>query len=84
MEQQLNTFKELFPILNDGGIYIVEDIESSYLNMYGGGYKRRGTFVEFSKNIIDFINANHSDFKILNQIGIQRILSSFIFIIMLL
>lgn len=65
MEQQLNTFKELFPILNDGGIYIVEDIESSYLNMYGGGYKRRGTFVEFSKNIIDFINANHSDFKTL-------------------
>ncbi|MDC6466086.1 hypothetical protein PQZ36_00820 [Flavobacteriaceae bacterium] len=62
MDQQLNTFKELFPILNDGGIYVVEDIESSYLNMYGGGFKRRGTFVEFSKNIIDYINANHSDF----------------------
>ncbi len=63
MDQQLNTFKILFPILNDGGIYIVEDIESSYQNMYGGGPNRRGTFVEFSKKIIDYINANHSDFS---------------------
>ena len=62
MEQQLNTFKILFPILNDGGIYIVEDVESSYQNMYGGGPKRNGTFIEFSKNLIDLINANHSDF----------------------
>lgn len=62
MEQQLNTFKILFPILSDGGIYIVEDIESSYQNMYGGGPKRNGTFIEFSKNLIDLINANHSDF----------------------
>jgi len=62
MEQQLNTFKILFPILNDGGVFIVEDIESSYRNMYGGGPKRSGTFIEFSKNIVDSINANHSDF----------------------
>lgn len=62
MEQQLNTFDILFPILNDGGIFIVEDIESSYRNMYGGGPKRNGTFIEFSKNIVDSINANHSDF----------------------
>ena len=62
MDQQLNTFKILFPILNEGGIYVVEDVESSYQNMYGGGPKRKGTFIEFSKNLIDKINANHSDF----------------------
>ena len=62
MTQQLNTFNILFPILNDSGIYIVEDTESSYQNMYGGGPKRKGTFVEFSKTLIDDINANHSDF----------------------
>ena len=65
MEQQLNTFRILFPILNDGGIYVVEDIESSYQNMYGGGPNRKGTFVEFSKKVIDYINANHSDFSTL-------------------
>jgi hypothetical protein len=65
MDQQLNTFKILFPILNEGSIYVVEDVESSYKNMYGGGPKRRGTFIEFSKNIIDFLNANHSDFSTL-------------------
>jgi hypothetical protein len=62
MSQQINTFKLLFPILSEGGIYICEDIESSYQNMYGGGPKRSGTFIEFSKNLIDVINANHSHF----------------------
>tara|TARA_S200000501_G_C20786826_1_gene727588 strand:- start:584 stop:1396 length:813 start_codon:yes stop_codon:yes gene_type:complete len=66
MEQQLNSFKILFPKVKDGGVYIVEDIESSYQNMYGGGPKRRGTFIEFSKNIVDYMNANHSDFNTLN------------------
>jgi len=62
MDQQLKTFKVLFPILNEEGIYVVEDVESSYQNMYGGGPKRNGTFIEYSKNLIDKINANHSDF----------------------
>ena len=31
--------------------------------MYGGGPNRSGTFIEFSKKIIDYINANHSDFS---------------------
>ena len=66
MEQQINTFEILFPIINDGGIYIVEDTESSYQNMYGGGPKRNGTFIEYSKKLIDSINANHSDFSTLS------------------
>ena len=67
MEQQLNSFEILFPKLKEEGIYVVEDIESSYLNMYGGGPKRRGTFVEYSKNLIDSINANHSDFSTIKE-----------------
>jgi hypothetical protein len=66
MEQQINTFEILFPIISNGGVYIVEDTESSYQNMYGGGPKRGGTFIEFSKKLIDSINANHSDFSTLS------------------
>lgn len=62
MEQQINSFEILFPTLKDGGIYICEDVESSYRNMYGGGPKRAGTFIEYCKDLIDKLNANHSDF----------------------
>jgi hypothetical protein len=30
-----------------------------------GGYKRRGTFMEYTKNLIDCLNAYHSEQKIL-------------------
>ena len=72
MEQQINTFEILFPILNQGGIYICEDVESSYQNMYGGGPKRRGTFIEYSKNLIDKLNANHSHFFTLKPSALSK------------
>lgn len=72
MKQQINTFEILFPILNEGGIYICEDTESSYQNMYGGGPKRRGTFIEYSKNLIDVINANHSHFNSLKPTELSK------------
>ena len=72
MDQQINTFEALFPILSDGGIYICEDIESSYQNMYGGGPKRKGTFIEYCKNLIDVINANHSHFFTLKPNSLSK------------
>lgn len=72
MEQQINTFEVLFPTLNEGGIFICEDTESSYQNMYGGGPKRRGTFIEYSKNLIDTINANHSHYESLKPSSLSK------------
>lgn len=60
MEQQINTFEVLFPLMNEGGIYVCEDISTSYLGEYGGGYKFHKTFVEYSKNLIDYVHAWHS------------------------
>jgi hypothetical protein len=37
-----------------------EDVSTSYWRRFGGGYKRRGTFIEYSKNFIDYLNASHS------------------------
>lgn len=72
MNQQINSFEILFPILKEGGIYICEDIESSYQNMYGGGPKRRGTFIEFCKNMIDILNANHSHYFTLKPSDLSK------------
>lgn len=60
MSQQINTFEELFPAVQANGVYLVEDLHTSYWRKWGGGFKRRGTFIEFSKGFIDRINAWHS------------------------
>lgn len=61
MEQQINTFEELFPCVDPHGVYLCEDLHTSYWRGYGGGYKRKGTYIEYSKNFIDYINAWHSE-----------------------
>jgi hypothetical protein len=61
MQQQIRTFEELFDHVKKDGIYICEDLHSSYRLGYGGGYKRRGTFIEYSKNFIDQLNAYYSE-----------------------
>ncbi len=63
MNQQINTFIELFPHIKEQGYYVCEDLNTSYWKSYGGGYKRKGTFIEYSKNIIDNINAWYSEEK---------------------
>ncbi|MFC1585061.1 class I SAM-dependent methyltransferase [Fibrobacterota bacterium] len=60
MTQQIKTFEELFYHIEEDGIYLCEDMHTSYWPQYGGGYKRKGTFVEYSKNFIDYINAWHA------------------------
>ena len=63
MKQQIVTFEELFGHVKDEGVYLCEDTHTSYRLKHGGGYKRRGTFVEYSKNFIDDLNAYHSTEK---------------------
>jgi len=61
MKQQINTFEILFPKLADDGVYLVEDLHTSYWPKWGGGLKKEDTFIEYSKNFIDYINAWHID-----------------------
>ncbi|MDO9375071.1 MAG: class I SAM-dependent methyltransferase [Ferruginibacter sp.] len=60
MKQQVNTLKYLFDHVADDGIYICEDLHTSYWKSFGGGYKKKRSFIEFSKNFIDKIHAWHS------------------------
>lgn len=60
MNQQIATFEELFPSIDDNGVYLCEDLHTSYWEKFGGGYKKNGTFIEYSKNFIDYLHAWHS------------------------
>lgn len=63
MQQQIISFEELFSAVKDGGVYLCEDLHTSYWLKDGGGHRRAGTFIEYSKNFIDELNAFHSEQK---------------------
>ena len=56
MNQQITTFKQMFPHIKDGGLYMCEDCHTSYIESYGGGMNNPNSFIEFAKKIIDEIN----------------------------
>ena len=59
MKQQIATFNHLFDHITENGIYICEDLHTSYMKFYGGGLKKKRSFIEFSKNLIDKLHAWH-------------------------
>jgi 23S rRNA U2552 (ribose-2'-O)-methylase RlmE/FtsJ len=61
MVQQRVTFEELFDHVKENGVYLCEDLHTSYWLTHGGGYRRRGSFIQYSKNFIDLLNAYHSE-----------------------
>lgn len=60
IKQQITTFEEFFPYINNNGVYICEDLHTSYMKEFRGGYKK-DTFIEYSKNLIDQMNAWFSE-----------------------
>ncbi len=60
MTQQIATFDELYPHIQPEGIYLCEDIHTSLMEEYGGGYRREGTFLEYSKALVDRLYGWHS------------------------
>jgi hypothetical protein len=73
MVQQRTTMEELFAKVDANGVYICEDLHTSYWREFGGGYLDPRSFIEYSKNYIDRLNAWHSpDLKILNVSDFTR------------
>jgi SAM-dependent methyltransferase len=62
MNQQIATFQELYDSVSDQGVFLCEDLHSSYWENWKGEYKSNNTFIEYSKNMIDALNAYHSEY----------------------
>ena len=58
---QITSFKSLWPAIKDNGIYIAEDTHTSYWPGFGGGYRNEASFIEFSKRIVDRMHSWWSD-----------------------
>lgn len=60
MAQQIATFEVLYPHIQPHGIYLCEDVHTSFWAKYGGGGRREGTYLEYSKALIDRLYGWHS------------------------
>lgn len=59
MSQQIVSAETLFPVLNDGGVYLVEDCHTSYWADYGGGLGKPESFIEWAKKRIDDMHSRY-------------------------
>jgi hypothetical protein len=64
----IQTFKFLFPLLSDGGVYVVEDTQTSYWpgDGYGGdsiNLNSQGTMMGWFKSLIDGLNHAEYDLR---------------------
>jgi hypothetical protein len=60
MEQTAKSFQFLYPRMPKNGVYMVEDLHTSYWPEFGGGVENPDTFVNLSKSFVDRLNADHS------------------------
>lgn len=59
-EHQEVSFTTLWPFLEEGGVYIVEDLATSYWSEYGDGYRKKSSFIEFSKELADTLHVRYT------------------------
>ncbi|MCC7080731.1 MAG: class I SAM-dependent methyltransferase [Burkholderiales bacterium] len=60
MEHMISSFELLYSRLHPHGVYVVEDTHTCYWPEYQGGLRQPGSFMEFTKDKLDEINAVHS------------------------
>lgn len=57
---QIESFRILWPFVKDGGVYIIEDVQTSYWPAYGGGPVgtpgHAGSCVNYIKGLVDSVN----------------------------
>jgi hypothetical protein len=60
MHDLINTFNYLYYQTKENGVYLVEDLHTCYWTDFGGGLRNPNSFMEFTKNKIDELNANYT------------------------
>jgi len=57
----VNSFAAYFPFLENGGLFIVEDLHCSYWEIFEGGLLDYNSSMSFFKHLTDIINHEHWD-----------------------
>ncbi len=72
MKQQIETFEALFPRLNKGGLYVIEDLHTSYWPEFDD---YPVSTMNYLKNLIDGIHADEAnvDFRLGNRPKVKPI-----------
>jgi len=68
MVQQITSLVNLFPALSSGGLYFLEDLQTSYMEQYGGGYLNEKTTIEYIKRMIDGLYGQGSATELIEQV----------------
>lgn len=71
MNQQIMSFEILFEKLKQSGIYLIEDTHTSYWRYFGGGFRKKGSFIEYCKSLVDVLYDGHlskKNFEIADEI----------------
>lgn len=55
----IKTFGTHYPFVARNGVFLVEDMHTSYWPKFGGGLGKEGSFIEYAKAKIDELNATH-------------------------
>lgn len=64
MKDIMSSFQFFYPKMHKNAIYLVEDLHTAYWEEFGGGIDRPDTFINFAKQCVDRINADHSRGKL--------------------
>lgn len=75
-DHMIFSFNHLFKYLNEGGVYLVEDVHTSYVDSFGGGLRRKGSFVEFVKDKFDDVNLFAIDYNAAHSNYITKYVNS--------
>jgi hypothetical protein len=55
----IETFISMYPLLSEGGVYVIEDLHCSYFASFGGGLFAQRSAIGFLRRLIDIVNWSH-------------------------
>jgi hypothetical protein len=55
----IEAFVAMFPLLSEGGVYIIEDLHCSYYSSHGGGLFAQRSAMGFLRRLVDVVNGEH-------------------------
>ena len=75
MSDIASTFQFFYPRMHKNAVYLVEDLHTAYWEEYGGGIDKPDTFVNFAKQCVDRLNADHTRGRLVPDLITQQTFS---------